>query len=382
MTQYRFRINTNKVVEQKLSFTACVMALALQNGDIRSLCFPLAGDSDDTPRIGGGNSIPGSWLPPPDFSIHALACGRQVAGLASPGFGGDAGYVIGKKGLFCGLIWEIEAYHADDFADVAEALPELLELATDGHSEESGLWLKATLQVLIRHFISAGNLELAELVIICALERQFKDPDEAHVLLSRAESWVKDGDDESWPDELHSLPPGRHELGPGLPPLGPFDGSRPVLHWICNQIAANKPLPVGKCVLPSDGGGESGTVLGLFAVDPARHRKVFTPLNGLEYEFGTTAKGRLFARYQFAAVEERVGNRPSDEDTRKAMNLLRGGRDVPLDPKAYCVQRSVSGQAVWSQRLSRNGILVKNDGDSWTTIPLGQGEKEAFTFPS
>jgi hypothetical protein len=123
-----------------------------------------------------------------------------------------------------------------------------------------------------------------------------------------------------------------------------------------------------------DDTGERSTLLGLFPVDPARHRKVFTPLSGLEYAFGTAIVASLFSRRQFAAVEEVVGYDLSHEDARKAAGLLRECGGVSLDPNVYRVQMASGHQALWSQRLSRNGILMKDDGDGWTTIPLGKGE--------
>jgi hypothetical protein len=372
LTQYRFRINTHEIVNRNLSFTACVMALALQNGETQAFGFLSGGNAEDATAINTGGSIAvGSWLPSPDFSLTAVGTGG-VKLSSIPNYGGVPAYVLGRKGLFCGLIWDVEAYHTKDLADVAEVLPALLELATDTHSVESALWLKVILQVLLHHFLSAGFLELAELIILCALERQFEDPDEGQDLLSRVESWVRDGDDDSWPCELHSPPPDRQEVRQGMSQLGPPHGLRPVLYWICDQLATNKLLPVGRCVVQPESNGD-GRLFGLFAVDPARHRKIFTPLNALEYEFGTSIIAPLISRHQFAAIEE-VGGEVSDEDTRQAMNLLHKGRDAPLDPKVYRIQKTSNQKAVWSQRLSRNGILVKNNQGDWTRTPLGQGK--------
>jgi hypothetical protein len=374
MTRHAYIIDTKKTAEKNLSYTACVLALALRNGDFDSFgLFRGEGGGEASDRFNtDGNS---SWLPGPGFSLdrHAsISSGDFLSRQSS----GHPAYVVGKKGLFSGLLWEVEEYDAEGFSDVRQTLPEMFQLACDKESEPA-IWIKIILQLLIRHFISTGHSEMAELVMLSALTEPLSSPEEAQELLSSLEAWAHGGDDESWPSEWHSRKPrglvtlqGEWEQGP---PLGPHPFGRPLLHWICSCIAPERSLPVGRCNIGSEY-GESKSLVGFFNVDPARDRTVFTPLDGLEYRFGQGI-GRLLGRTPlFGAMEVMEGTRPSEEDTRKALDLLNNGPCCRLDPKIYRIRQLKDRKAVWSHRLSRNGILEKDSQVGWTTIPLTQGE--------
>ncbi|KAH7124262.1 hypothetical protein EDB81DRAFT_860998 [Dactylonectria macrodidyma] len=376
MAHYASRINTKKAVDERLSYTACIIALALQNGDLSPL-FCLSGtENRHTNRTAAneGRGTDGSWLPPLQLPLDGVfslgSPNRGTSLLRSHHFSGDPGYVIGSKGLFRGLIWEIEAYDMDGLFDSRDALPRLLEPTFAFSDTEKTVAEHTLLQILIRHLILAENRDLVELVILCALPRQLETPEEMSTLLSRLESWARDGDDESWPSDFFN-----QKLQP-LPAWGKKDKTKilsrnPLLHWIFACIKSNKPLPIGKCVVRSDTGGAQ-TFVGLFTVDPKRYRKVFTPLSELEYEFGKNPMVHSAPKKGFWSVEEIDGARPSDEDVQKATKLLGEGRDFLLDEKVYRVQGLDDGKAVWSHRLSRNAILKMNDRDGWTIVPLGQ----------
>jgi hypothetical protein len=364
MTHYGSRINTKKAVDEKLSYTACILSLALQNGDLGSFGY-----------FGGrchhhdGATVVGSWLPPLHLSLNALVP-EAVAQFRSTYFAGDPGYVVGKKGLFRGLVWEMEAYDTEGLSEFRDVLPDLFELAS-ANSMESWPWRHILLQALVRQLESAGYWELVELIVLCALPRQLKDPGEMYTLLSDLESWIRDEGDDCWP-ELLSTSTGRSRQHPeeGFTRLS-LAHETPLLHWIYNCIGSGRPLPIGRCVFETET-GDSRTLVGLFTVDPAWHRKVFTLLGGLEYDFGNWISPSLFS-VRFECVEEVEGSHPSDEDIQKAADLLSENREILPDQKVYSVQKAGERRmAVWSHRLSRNGILEKNQ-DCWTTVPFGQG---------
>lgn len=373
MTHHDSRIQTKKAVDEKLSYTACVLSLALQNGDLDSF-----GYFDGTDHPHSGSTEAGSWLPPLNMSLDALV--PQVnAQFRSACFAGDPGYVVGEKGLFRGLVWEMEAYDTEQFSELRDVLPEIFELACGDSMEESAPWRHILLQALVRQLKSAGYWELVELVVLCALPRQLKDPGEMCSLLSDLESWIRDEGDDCWP-ELLSTSTWISQPPPGEPVDGwrnaqgrtrlPLAFETPLLHWVYECIGSGRPLPIGKSVVKTET-GDSRTLVGLFTVDPAKHRKVFTLLDGIEYNFGNWLV--LPQRsVRFGCVGEVEGSCPSDEDVRQAADFLGGDRRVLPDQKVYRVQKVDKRMAVWSHRLSKNGILEK-DHDGWTTVPLGQG---------
>ena len=391
LAHYPFRINTKKVINENLSYTACIIALALQNGDLSCLCLFGGIREGHTNRTATheGSDMSGSWLPSLQFSLNEVIPESSLD-FTSSHYSGHPSYVVGNKGLFRGLVWEIEAYDTGGFSDFRDAYPEILELACKISGGESYFWQSVLLQILLRHLVSVGSWDLVELVVLCALPRQLENPEEMCILLSRLESWARDGGDESWPSELLSakrIPtrPGHSEAFKGKDDTmndsgPPLRHGRPLLHWICVCVGSNMPLPIGKCMVRSDN-GNSKTLIGLFTVDPTKHKKVFTPLDGLEYEFGNSIwPGVVPKRAFFSCVEEMDGIGPSDEDIQKAGGFLGGTEDILPDKKVYRVLHVTDRKAVWSHRLSRNGILEKNGQDGWTTVPFGQGESALLSM--
>ena len=366
MAHYRSRINTRKAVDQGLSYTACMLSLALNNGDLTSLGFCRGVGCDKN------SSAVGSWLPHLQTSLDKLVPEGQAALQLC--HDSDPVYVIGGKGLLRGLIWDIEAYSTSQFSDLREVLPDMLELAGGNlpESEESSLWRRTLLQLLIRQLHSAGYWDLLEVIALCAMPRILKDPEEMHSILSALNVWIRGQDDDSWPDFSSSS---SSHVGSHINPLlqSPLD-------WIYDCIGSIRPLPVGRCVVKNKA-GDSRTLLGLFRVDPAETRQVFTLLSGLEYTFGAWMSLSSTSSY-FCGIEEVSPEfHLSEDDFRKAVELLRSG-DLLTDRKVYRVRGIGHPMAVWSHRLSRNGILEKDDQEGWATVPLGKGMFSFLKMPN
>ncbi|KAK0726848.1 hypothetical protein B0T26DRAFT_868263 [Lasiosphaeria miniovina] len=267
---------TKKAVDEKLGYPAYVLSLTLQNEDLNSF-----GYFDGTDYPYSGSTEAGSWLPPLNMSLDAL---------------------IPQKGLVRGLVWEMEAYDTERFSELRDVLPGILELACSDSMEESALWRHMLLLTLVRQRKSAGYWELVELVVLCALPRQLKDPGEMCSLLSGLESWIRGEGDDCWPELLST------STWISQPPPGePVDSRRNAQGRTCLPLAVEAPLLHW-------------------------HRKVFTLLDGIEYNFGNWLV--LPQRsMRFECVEELEGSCPLGEDVRQAADFLGGDRRVLPDYK-------------------------------------------------
>jgi hypothetical protein len=393
LTHYRYRIDTNEVVQNNLSFTACVMATALCNGDLTVLFCGSDLFNPDGYKVPEIQCKP-SWarssengLSNFNQSMHSRLSDRIRAG--------DPCLVLDSKALVRGILWEIVPFHGfDELKDVVagflEEYPKPFR-TKEGKIDEAGHKL---FQLLVESLLSLDRMDILELLLVSALQRQLSSPAEAFELIGELKQWRCTGREEDWPKRILEKSALENESGIrldpgaiGAPILIPTEFSLvppynkkvefPIGHPWGNQIirriyraiSEGMPLALGQC----DIGGE--TLVSLFTLDPAKHSMVFTPLSELEYEYGANAWIHMGPKDNFWVVKdkrEKVG----DELILRARNKLRafGMHERNISNDVFEIQNAGNVHGVWSPRLSRAAILKKSDGETWEMHPLGKGK--------
>jgi hypothetical protein len=409
ITQYPYRINTNLVVKRRLSFTACILAIALYNGDLSPLfssekrpsAFGASGASSSTPLA--------SWIPFGNSAIDFLLL-RGAIPRGQP-MTGDKCLVIGGKALVNGLLWNIKPFQG--CASLRSTICDFQKL-TDNTSKLTKPEQKhILLQLLVRQLYASNRTDLLELIIASALSRQFKSPAEIFFILKKLQEWVESGHENSkWPQQIfdeqpleqflpnayvEDLPtPSRSQNMPRIAMLMspkplvvhdedatpakeknsniPLEWGDDTLRLVYSAISSDIPLAVGSC----ENGDETSreTLVSIFTVDPAECSLIFTPLSELEYEFGDRGRMTFFRthRLNWCVNICNSGGLPPSE-TKKAREMLSDepGGKADVSEVVLQVERQCSG--VWSPRLSRNGLLkLEAEREAWKTVSLGRGK--------
>ncbi|KAJ6261213.1 Cullin-9 [Drechslerella dactyloides] len=373
---YPIRINHRRVSEKRLGYAACVIATALQNGDL-SLLFSLHRREAKSLGAGQRDTIHISWFPDTKLSLDTVlgyGSGVEMSYLnRTKCYNGDTVYVIGGKGLIRGLVWDLIPY--DGLVEFSDIATEFLDQTMTTPSEaERARPDEVLLQIVLHQLLSTGQKSLAEIVVTCALRRRFNNPAEIYDVLSRLEAWVENQDDDKWPSALFNEEwrktvwlQGRdtqpETVGDAIKRATPF------LRGLYQKIQNRQPLCVGKCQVQTPT-GESRELIGIFDVNPAEHRQVLTPLSNLEYEFGQHFTATQDGRTDYWCVEELAHTHPTPDEVSKAVGFLKGVHG--LDSKVYRMLPISLGAAFWSPRLSRKGLLELNEAVGWRTIPLGR----------
>jgi len=375
---YPTRINHRRVSEERLSYSACIIAMALQNGDL-SLLFSLHRRKATCIHTQQRDSSHISWFPDTKSSLNmvlgydsgiGMSCLNEVETKC---YNGDPVYVIGGKGLIRGLVWDIVPYDGlVEFSDIATDL--LDETMTTPSEAEWARPDEVLLQIALHHLLSTGQKSLAEIVVTCALRRWFNNPGEIYDILSRLEAWIENQDDDMWPSALFNEESRKMVWlqGRDTQPETASDAIKratPFLHGLYQKIQNRQSLCVGKCQMQTPT-GESRELIGIFNVNPTKYRQVLTPLSNLEYGFGQSVTPLQGGRTDYWCVEELVHMHPSPDEVNKAMGLLKGVHG--LDSKVYRMLPISLGEAFWSPRLSRMGLLELNETVGWGIIPLGR----------
>ncbi|KAH7309931.1 hypothetical protein BKA65DRAFT_485158 [Rhexocercosporidium sp. MPI-PUGE-AT-0058] len=325
LAHYRYRIDTNKAVQKNLSFTACVMATALYNGDLTVLFCrsdPFDPDGDKVPE----NQRNHSWARSSENGLSTWNP-RTHSSLSDRIRAGDPCLILDNKALVRGILWKIVPFYGfDELKDVVggflEEFPKPFR-TLEGKIDEVGHML---FQLLVEILLSLDRTDILELLLVSALPRQLSGPEEAFKLIGELKQWRRTCREEDWPKHileksaLESINKSGIRLAPGVvgapvlihtedslvPPYNKtaeFPAGHPwgnqIMQWIYRAISEGMPLALGQC----DIGGE--TLVSLFMLDPAKHSTVFTPLSELEYEYGANAWIHMEPKDNFWVVKDR-----------------------------------------------------------------------------
>jgi hypothetical protein len=372
LAYYPHRIKTDHVVRESLSFTACVIAIALYNGELSPLFCQNSRFSNINTGIPATHLA--SWLP---FGMCSIDNLLTLEGMPTHTyFGaqiptGDRCLVLDGKAIIKGLLWDIVPFH--EFGILRDRVRELLQ------SDEKGA-VQLLLQQFVDQCFKLGRRDILELIITAAMRRQLTSPAEIFVLMGELDAWCHGK--RSWPADIAE---GSHLQGVHtVTTLPRATGAKDFLQssswgnylmrWIYNAISNGLPLALGKCNI---GEKEEETLISIFTFDPAEHRAVFTPLSELEYEFGESAFVHLEPKSSFWCVST-CETMVADASIQKARRNLGVKEDI-LDESNQILrieQSSVTRKrgAIWSPRLSRTGMYTRDaETESWGRVPLGRG---------
>jgi hypothetical protein len=376
IAHYPNRIKIDHVIRETLSFTACIIAIALYNGDLTPIFCQNIYSSAEGPA-----THLASWLPYGNWSIEGML---TMPGLSTHSyFGtpiatGDRCLVFDGKAIIKGLLWEVVPFH--EFGILRDKVRELQQSGEKGPGQ-------LLLQQLVDVCFKLGRRDILELIITTAMRRQLTSPDVIFDLMDELDAYFHGKS--SWPAhiaeecnlqtvELVTAGPRATGAKDFLPtsPLGNY-----LMQWIYDAISNGLPLALGKCKIggeeEEEGEKEKETLISIFTFDPAEHRTVFTPLSELDYEFGENSWAHLEPKSSFwcvSACETKV----ADATMQRARGKLNAEEDgLYISKEVLKIERS-SGtrnmRAIWSPRLSRSG-LHKRDSEtkSWERVPLGRG---------
>jgi hypothetical protein len=347
LTEYHWRIDTMVIEEQGLSLSACVIALALYNGDT-SLSFAFGYPMVSTFQIirsfegRGSNRILPEWLPDETASLR-VSNSTHARKRAKPERAGK-GLVLGDMLLFDGLLWKVLPFHG--LEAVKDDLLRLHEVDRFTHS--------ACLQPIVRRLFALNRKDLVEAVLIVGEDERFDSPVDLFALVFALEDWFH----------------GRREW-----PLGNRYYRNASL--LCNLIRNDMPVAVGSCKV-----GEE-TVSSVFECDADRTAYVFTPTGHLSYEFGACSPGRRLLSWCVTVLETEV----EQDKINYAINALEttptltgpnntSAKETSISSKPLQITEPVHVLGYWSPALSPAGLLRPvRELKTWRMIPLRSGIK-------
>ena len=412
LTGYPFRINTKHATEKKLSFSACVIAMALFNGDLTPLfAFPTRLEWPSSRSADSCVPPSASWLPFNTFSLSTLLPYPPLhSHYRTQIKNGSKCLVLKQKVVMKGLLWDIEPYHELDGLREDIRMQQRSSVANNKETE----YVQFFFQLLVRRVLTLKRRDILELIIAAVMRRQLTSPNEVLLLVYELEEWfhgqrfwpahiaeesflkrttphatvTKDGETRNIRRALTytdakgvqiALAQVDSPMSEGNEKSSPFvEEFCPIIRWIYDAISNGLPLALGKCNI-----GEE-TLISIFTRDPAKCQKVFTPLSELEYEFGKNPWIYLWPKDSFWYVHV-YKDKVSDEDMQTARKELGGTGDNVDEHGLYMSDQileveypipETEVQAIWSPRLSRLGMLTQDsDGKSWKRVPLGQGMK-------
>ncbi|KAI5867532.1 hypothetical protein GGS23DRAFT_548756 [Durotheca rogersii] len=417
-----YRIDIESATKANLTFSTCIIALALYNGDLSPLLgertmaewAQRASSKTDTEFPSGHLA---SWLPFDEIPLNMLLQGQSPhTRFRSQLRNGSKCIVLNRKIVVKGLLWDIEPFHELDCLR-----DDILKQEQSGEArnreEHASRFFLFLFQLLVRRLLTLGRRDILELIVSAVMGRQFRSPNEIFYFMSELEEWFHG--EGWWPAHiakdtfLTKKPTPRMRVAinatgeeRGLayaltytdakgvdiallrmsePPTEMSNTSennrelaedRPIIAWIYNAIRNGLPLALGKCNI-----GEE-TLVSIFTFDPAKHRTVFTPLSELEYEFGKNPWIHLQPKDSFWCVRV-CKDKVSEIDMQKAREKLGDTEDGVGTGEIYVSDQilEVDGRAtknervygVWSPRLSRFGMLTREqETKSWKQVPLDQ----------
>jgi hypothetical protein len=393
LTGYQYRIHPGEAAEKRLGFSACVLAMALFNGDLGVLFsddFAFTRDGVKTPAglLRGETSL--SRLTN-ERSAHSRNKGRIMAG--------NPCLINGGRLLVKAVLWRIVPFTLDGLENEIACPEEGINVRSKNDPIRFHFF-----QALVRRLMELGRMDILELVVTSAMRRQLASPLELVHILNELQAWFRN--ERAWPMgiadetylETHPPPKGMEIVfqngkkgkvrewvrDPNARGMDiaiarmehENDGSDTepgdILSHIHHAVMHGQPIALGTCEV------EGSTLASIFTLDPCHHKWVLTPLDELDYVFGRNPWLHMFPKDAFWCCEKLEESIP-DSRVQEAYGMLKTNligeeriSDTVLTVTTTGARSSITG--VWSPRLSRRGVLtIGEGGSSWETIPLDQG---------
>lgn len=365
MTHYRHQLDIKKVLDGHLNFTACILALALYNGDLSLLFWYGALFDRSSTQMSPASALP-SWL---QFEGSPLREIGTTSGMSphtrfkARTLSGPKFLVISKMALVAGILWTLIPF--DGLNTCADRLCQLLVVADDGSSiTYDSAQRDSILQLLVEQLFVIGRDDLIELIVTSALRRQLHSPAEIYSILKELWSWMYRN--HAWPGRilsdtlLESQGSGTH----------PRSTKESLFDCILASVARRKPLVVGECVLQNE-----RRIVSLFTLEPGKYGTVFTPLSELEYEYGHNPWIHMAPKDSFWPIKpcsDEVGGEERLKATERLGDIV---HEIYLSNEIWEVQGWVHARAVWSPRLSQTGLLEQDrTSEAWQKVLMGRGK--------
>ncbi|KAK3360642.1 hypothetical protein B0T25DRAFT_515893 [Lasiosphaeria hispida] len=315
LTGYPYRIHPGEAVEKKLGFSACVLAMALFNGDLGALF------SNDFAFTRGGVKAPSGLLLGEtslgklvnERSAHSRNRGRIMAG--SPCL------VLEGRLLVKAVLWLIVPFTLDGLEKEIASPEKGVNVGSKKDPVRFHFF-----QALARRLIALGRMDILELVVTSVMRRQLASPLELVHLLNELQAWFRN--ERSWPmgiaDETFLE---RHPPLKGVKVVFPNGKKRKVREWvrdpnargmdiaiarmelesgdnsdtepedilshIHHAVMRGQPIALGECEVKGE------TLVSIFTLNPCQRQWVLTPLDELDYEFGQNAWLHMFPKDTF-----------------------------------------------------------------------------------
>jgi hypothetical protein len=378
LAQYPYRIKTNQALKESLSFTACIIAIALYNGDLSLLFVHNSIRSELTTGVPLSNLL--SWLPYASHSVHSVFEQRNMPIhnlMAAYKPSGDRCLVIDGKALIKGLLWIIEPFHG--FDSLKEAFHKLRPADKGEETKRGQLFVRQ----IINRCLELGRKDILELIITAALPRQLSSPAEIIAFMDNPQEIFTRKRCESPKDIAET------EIATALSEPIEVDeilsfkpSTNALLEWIYNAISNGHPLALGKCHIGQGEKEKRETLVSILTLDTTKHRTVFIPLSELDYEYNKlNSFAHLFQKGSFwciTACDETVVADTTMQKAKKRLDCSREEAQVISDQsfkiEPICDDPFYDVVAIWSPRLSRLGMHAPDaDRKSWRRIPLGKG---------
>jgi hypothetical protein len=426
---YEWRLDTHAIETEGLSFSACILAMALYNGDTSFLHLygpngETDGDcanSEDFEQCllsAAPNHVIPSWLPSEKLGLRIEDPGNTEWSRN----GGRRCVVLNGKLAIEGLLWKVSLFHGlehlkDQVSKMLDGIHTELNMdveedsseshGTDNSYEEDTAYFPI-FQLLVRALVTAERLDILEVVVFAC--RLIESPHQIPLAISRLEHWANSGTEwpekEGWDDarNVDSFDNGDSDddsdggdydgddsdggdFDDNYPDGSDSDGNqndKPYTHsprelqWLYRAIRLGKPLAIGSCVIGDE------TLTAIFNLEEEGFQRILTPLHQLEYTFASNGLDSKSPGCRYSWCVKDCGNRVEDTDIARLKQQLsvpvdetgRCGYDEPkISPEILDIVGFANGH--WSPRLSRVGFLVPDNlTKSWRMDSLGNGKNE------
>lgn len=393
LARYEYHLDMEKITGQNpdISFSACLMALALSNGD-QTLLLDSTFSQDEEPGRVISQERP-SWLPHGEATLSFVLAPPIMPGFTLSGeyvSTGFRSFVVSGKLFMQGLLWDIRPFRG--LVPLQGSVRKLISLVYDENVNSNQATFEA-FALVVHQLFKCGRLGLSllEIILTAGAPSSLKSPSSLSQLIEELKSCYRNGS--RWPTHF---PPfdGRTEDSlegwqdaPLLPPSSRPDyisGDRPrwisppqqggsmvpafcatgIMEWIFFTIAAGADLPIGKCSTPA------GEMHGIFKVDGSSTRQVFVPLTELNYVFGLDSMNVKSLKETMWVVDETSVVSNEILSLAKEKVGFSSEEKAAMNPRALRAQQTRDACGFWSPFLSSKGVLQSKP---WRLTPLGTG---------
>ncbi|SPJ84244.1 uncharacterized protein FTOL_10761 [Fusarium torulosum] len=395
LARYEHYLNMTMLVKRNpdISYTACILALSLANGDVSLLI-----DREELSPSVESPPAETSWL----AENARLTPRRPISGRTVDGrkiSHGSPCLVIKSKLVMKGVLWKLA--FCEDLLPLQQDILRMIEYCRD-HPMRVRLVGTEVLKSTLKQLFANGKVELVGLFITLARQKGWESPDEYYSTIQQFRKWYYDN--EEWPyvpkgylrgDEssLETDPSCMQgiEILPrdfqrkesilqddGNPLEIPRIWGDDLLRWIYTTVVRGTPFPVGR--FDGSEGKDEREKTSIFNLDIEEHLKggekqVFLPMSELNYQF----KGERFmegpASKSLWQVRKAEGAVISKDYLEQAKARLRDmfSQDAKFWPERSMLRvvptKDLMG--IWSPVLCSDGLLEKDDETGiYSMLPL------------